>query len=293
MGNKIFFRILRLIVCAGLAWGAVAQTVETIPFRTLLKANANVPQNSLPASGVATIWVRVVRDSSGKTISASVDFSVQYSIRFAHGIRGLKLYRGLAAGAELVLDSKLVPYNVLSGGNWYFEFRALPLLPPQADRLLANPGAFTLSLETAEPGQLEAATTAALEGPLVVADSVVLLTRLEPTSAGAVGMPASGVGAVHLIATRDRRGQLTSAEILLDIDTDGLPGGSFIDSLQLFLDGGSSILVDRSSQFFAAPFPIQPDEAGRIRYRLEVAVAQASANLVTALLRAPDRKSVV
>ena len=296
LGSKIFLSIFRLLVCAGLIWSAVAQTVESIPFRALLKANNSVPQNSLPASGAVTIWVRVVRNSSGKTISASVDVSVQYSIRFPHGIRGLKVYRGMGATAgsspELVLDTKLVPYEVLSGGNGYFELRALRLLPPQADRLLASPGSFNLSLETAEAGQLEAKTDAALEGPLVAADQVVLLTRLEPTSSGVPGIAVTGIGAVHLIATRDRRGQLTSAEILLDIDTDGLPGGSSIDSLQLLLDGGTSILVDRSSQFFAAPFPIQPDDAGRIRYRLEVAVAQASANLVTALLRAPTTVSL-
>ncbi len=292
LGNKIFYRILRLMVCAGLTLSAVAQTVESIPFRALLQANNRVPQNSLPASGAVTIWVRVVRNSAGATISASVDLSVQYSIRFAHGIRGLKVYRGLATGAEWVLDTKLVPREVLSGGNWYFELRALPLLPAQADRLLASAGSFTLSLETAEAGQLEARTDAALEGPLMAADQAVLLTKLEPESSGAVGMAATGIGAVHLIATRDRRGQLTSAEILLDIDTDGLPGGSFINSLQLLFDGGTAILVDRSSQFFAAPFPIQPDDAGRIRYRLEVAVAQASANLITALLRAPTTVSL-
>ena len=296
MGNKFFLSIFRLIVCAGLALGAVGQTVESIPFRALLKANTSVPQNSLPASGTVTIWVRVVRNSSGKTISASVDVSVQYSIRFPHGIRGLKLYRGMGAGAgtgaELVLDTKLVPFEVLSGGNWYFEFRALPLLPAQADRLMASPGSFNLSLETAEAGQLEAKTDAALEGPLVAADQVVLLTRLEPAGSAVPGMAATGIGAVHLIATRDRRGRLTSAEILLDINADGLPGGSSINSLQLLLDGGTSILVDRHSQYFAARFPIQVDEAGRIRYRLEVEVAQASANIVTALLRAPTTVSL-
>ncbi len=293
-------------MCLGFTFNAVsqtvvAQTVETVPFRVRLTPNQGVPPSRLPADGTVTMWVRVVRDAAGKAVSASADLSVQYSITFAHGTRTLKLYRGTAPNlAELFVDTGVLPRDVLSGGTWYFERKALPLLPRQAELLLANPGTFylslELSLETGGQGQPESKPDGALEGPLVPADQVVLLARLagtNPVPPVPAGVAATGVGAVHLIACRDRRGQLTSAEVLLDIDSDGLPGDTLITSLQLLADSGDSIRVDRSSQYFETGFPVQTESNGRIRYRLEVQVNQTTANIVTAMLRAPATLSLI
>ena len=256
LGSKIFLSIFRLIVCAGLTLDAVAQTVESIPFRAILSPRNVVPPVALQASGIATIWLRVVRDASGAVASASVDLSVSYQFPGSVTITGLKLYRG-APGivGELALDTGLSASVDPSGRAGLHQRISLP--HSQLGNLLPNPRAIYVSLETAAlPG-------GALRGQIESPDQAILLTRLESTTS-----PSTGSGAIQLLATRDPRGRLTSAQLTFHISLPNVP----TSSLQL------------KWGVYALDVALLPTPFAD---RKELPINQANADLVTALLRSP------
>ena len=260
LGNKNFLSIARLLVCASLTMGAVAQTVESIPFRALLSPRNVVPPVTLQASGIATIWLRVVRDASGAVASASVDLSVSYQFPGSVTITGLKLYRGAPGTVgELALDTGLSASVDPSGRAGLHQRISLP--NSQLGNLLPNPRAIYVSLETAAlPG-------GALRGQIESPDQAILLTRLESTAS-----PSTGTGAIQLLATRDPRGRLTSAQLTFHISLPQLPEASLVTGVQLKWGAHALDLA-----LLPAPFAD----------RKELPINQANADLVTALLRSP------
>ena len=261
LGSKIFLSIFRLIVCAGLTLDAVAQTVESIPFRALLSPRNVVPPVALQASGIATIWLRVVRDASGAVASASVDLSVSYQFPGSVTITGLKLYRGAPGTVgELALDTGLSAAVDPSGRAGLHQRISLP--NSQLGNLLPNPRAIYVSLETAAlPG-------GALRGQIESPDQAILLTRLESTTS-----PSTGSGAIQLLATRDPRGRLTSAQLTFHISLPNVP----TSSLQL------------KWGVYALDVALLPTPFAD---RKELPINQANADLVTALLRSPAQVSL-
>ena len=269
MGNKIFLSIFRLFVGAGLTLGAVAQTVESIPFRALLSPRNVVPPVTLQASGIATGWLRVVRDATGTLASASLDLNVSYQFPGSVTITGLKFYRG-APGAvgELALDTGLTTGLTAtadpSGRAGLHQRVSIP--HSQLGNLMANPRAIFVSLETsAQPG-------GALRGQLETPDQAILLTRLESTTS-----PSTSTGAIQLLATRDPRGRLTSAQLTFHISLPKVPETSSATEVQL--KWGTHALD-------VALLP------GPFADRKELPINQANADLVTALLRSPAQVSL-
>ena len=74
----------------------LAQTAETIIYRTAMLPSNEVPPIDINASGAATIRAHVVRDASGQIVSGTVDFLVSYSFPTSVELTGLHIHRGAA-----------------------------------------------------------------------------------------------------------------------------------------------------------------------------------------------------
>ena len=265
MGNKIFLSICRLLICGGLTLGAVAQTVESIPFRALLSPRNVVPPVALQASGIATIWLRAVRDAGGTVASASLDLSVSYQFPGSVTITGLKFYRGAPGTVgELVLDTGLTSTTDPSGRAGLYQRISIPR--SQLGNLMANPRGIYVSVETG------ALSGGALRGQLESPDRAVLLTRLESTASS-----STSTGAIQLLATRDPRGRLTSAQLTVHSSLPNVPQTSLVTSMRL--QWGTNAL---DVTLLPPPFAD----------RKELPINQANADLVTALLRSPSQVSL-
>src|SRR4030088_1144578 len=79
-----------------LTGAAFAQTAETIPFRAVLLPGNEVPAVTVAAAGAGTVWLHVVRDASGKVVSASTDFNTSVSFPTAVTITGMHIHKGVA-----------------------------------------------------------------------------------------------------------------------------------------------------------------------------------------------------
>ena len=99
---------LASLLAAGTITSAIAQTVESIPFRVNMSPRNEVPAVDNPAvSGFATIWVHVVRDATGKITSGTVDFGVRYQFPDAITITGLHIHKGDAGtNGPVLIDTR-------------------------------------------------------------------------------------------------------------------------------------------------------------------------------------------
>ncbi|MBY0504708.1 MAG: CHRD domain-containing protein [Bryobacteraceae bacterium] len=194
----------------------------------MLAARNVVPPIASPLTGTATLWLRLTRDAQGTVTTASVDIDVRST---AINVTGLKLYQGPPnANGSLLVDL---------GGNRQASF--------PVTRLNAWQGPVYVTVATEQfPG-------GALRGQMEAADHAVLLARLSP-----------GLAAVHVLATRDPRGRLTSAELTFEAATAG---------------------------------PIRLEWQGRVfeestRLPFDVPMVIAATDIVAALLRAPAQVSL-
>ena len=206
---------------------APEMTVESIPFRAVLRPENEVPPVRIDASGVATVWLRLVRDSSGRIVSGSADFEVRYRFPAAQTFTGLHIHRDPAgANGPVTIDSGFaVQENAPAAGLLSLQGQILPgnaVALATASEMLTNPGGFYVNLHTREfPG-------GAIRGQLERAQMTVLLSQMNPTNEvpAVTGLNAAGLGAAILLYTVDARGVLTSASANLRVSYSGFPAGT-------------------------------------------------------------------
>src|SRR5947208_5374136 len=90
-----------------------ARSIETIPFRAVLSpANETPPIAGLSASGIGTVWLHVLRDDSGKVVSAITDFDTDVKFPGDVTITGMHIHKG-AAGVPgpVTIDSGIRAAN--------------------------------------------------------------------------------------------------------------------------------------------------------------------------------------
>src|SRR5258706_13836853 len=90
------------------AAGIYAQTVQSIPYRAVLLAtNEPTPVVDSKAKGIATIWLHLIRDSSGKVTSGTIDFIANYQFTIPETVILAHIHRGPAgdAGAVVIPDT--------------------------------------------------------------------------------------------------------------------------------------------------------------------------------------------
>src|SRR5438067_1074250 len=98
-------------LCIAMSASLVAQTSETIAFRAILSPANEVPAiTGLAASGMGTVLLHVVRDSSGKIVSASTDFNTTYQFPGEVTFTGMHIHKGNAG------DNGPVTINSTIGG---------------------------------------------------------------------------------------------------------------------------------------------------------------------------------
>jgi hypothetical protein len=113
-----------------------AQTVESIPYRAVLLAtNEPTPIVDATARGIATIWLHLIRDATGKVTSGTVDFNANFQFAIAETVTLAHIHRGLAGIAgPVVIGVPFTRFDQPSGAGSLpvrqFRFR----LPTQIAR---------------------------------------------------------------------------------------------------------------------------------------------------------------
>ncbi len=200
-------------------------TVESVPFRAILSPQNEVPALNVDASGVATVWLHVIKDASGQIVSGSADFVVNY--RFAAGVTltGLHIHRGAAGvNGPVTINSGLASTPDTTGRagvNLQGQIRADNAAAlSTANDMLTDPAGFYVNLHTTDfPGGV-------IRGQLERAQMKVLLGQMRPENeVPPVQNPdASAIGAVRLLYTTRPDGSLTTASATFDVSYTGISG---------------------------------------------------------------------
>lgn len=270
-----------------------AQTSETIPFRAVLLPSNEVPAININASGAATIWLHVVRDAQGRVVTASTDFNVTYQFPGEIRITGLHIHRGRAGengpvtidsgirGAEPVVDT--AGRGTINRQGFTAASNAAGL--ETVNGMLTDPAGFYANLHTTEnPGGV-------IRGQLQRAEMRVLMTELSPRNENpAIDSPASGVGSIIALATRDSNGTVTSGQVIFDANYTGFPEGTAFTGFHIH-DGEAGVngpvTINTGMQGGVNAVPANP-AGGNLHYEVEVPVANAAAlKTLNALYTAP------
>src|SRR5258708_11819156 len=86
---KKFVATLIMIICAS---ALLADTAETVYFRGKMSPDNETPAVPIKGSAAATLIAHIVRDSSGKIVSGSVDFNIDYVFPGAVTLTGLHIH---------------------------------------------------------------------------------------------------------------------------------------------------------------------------------------------------------
>ena len=202
---------------------ALADTTDTFTFRTLLSsANEVPPVTELDASGVATVWMHVVRDTGGNMTSGSVDFRVDYSFPGSVEITGLHIHNaeaGVNAGVVIPAPGISGTESIMDETGTGTIFRQMFVSSSNTTAfdamvaLLSQPDQFYVSLHTrVNPG-------GAIRGQLSAADVMVVRAAMSPANEvpPIEGLDADGSASVTVYATRDSAGTITSASVNFDV----------------------------------------------------------------------------
>ncbi len=267
--KRVFF-LCQVTLVLGTARCALPQSVTSAPFRAVLSGLPEVPVTAV-YNARATVWLRLVRDANSRVTAASVDLDLRYDFPLDARITSVKLFDGIPAdNGSVRLDFGPIPSR---DGN------ALHLkadVPAGQWGILASPRPMYLAVETAD------ISGPTVRGRLEAADWAILLSPLNPSDSTPAGGSQAGraLGAVHLLATRDLAGRLTSSEITVDADYEGLAASTQVVGARLTAGGGNEIAV-------ALAVRPAPAANGNFRLRLEVPPALSATNTVTAMLRNP------
>ena len=198
--TKAAFLFVGLLACAR------AQSVESIPIRARL--SSTIPGGT--ANGSVTIRLRVVRNAAGNIVDGSAVLALRYRFASAVTLTEVRILRGSGVAlAEGLSESDPTGQGGVS--------RTFPLNRAGVEALLL-PGRLALEVATSDSPE------GALRGPLEMADEAILLGQL-----GTGTPPRGGLATIRLMATRDPRGRLTSAEIRWRITA----GGPHVGSVRL------------------------------------------------------------
>src|SRR5262245_28914177 len=209
-----------LVFCATALF---ADTVETVYFRgIMLPANEN-PPTPIQGSSSALLVAHIVRDNSGKLISGTVDFNINYVFPGAVTLTGLHIHNG-AAGVNgpitIRTDLGAGPASIVSDNGIGSIAKPGQILPTDTAALdtingmLKDPGQYYVNIHTTDyPG-------GAMRAQLQRADVTVLMGVMSPANETPpiAGQNASGVSQAIVIATHNASGALTSGQVIFDIN---------------------------------------------------------------------------
>ncbi len=276
--KKIF--VCLALVAPALSIRLAAQTVESIPFRAVLRPENEVPPVRLDASGTATVWLHIVRDGSGRIVSGSADFDVNYRFPGVQTFTGLHIHRGAAGtNGPVTIDSALrTRENAPASGQLFFQGQILPenaAALATATDMLTNPAGFYVNLHTREfPG-------GAIRGQLERAQMRVLLSQMNPGNEvpAITGLNATGLGAAVLLYTTNPSGVLTSASVNLRTTYTGFPAGTRFTGFHIHRGVAGTngpVTIDSGIRGGDAAIAAPESGAGTLDFTTEVDVTNAA-----------------
>lgn len=276
------------------AAGLMAQTVETIPFRTvLLPSNEVPPVTGVNATGAGTVWVHVVRDASGNITSGSIDFQADVTFPGAVTINGFHIHRapagqsgdivistGLGAGNTVAIDASgkgqiLRQVQFGTGSNQ-------PGVDVVRD-LIANPQNFYLNIHTSDN------PAGVIRGQLVRADMIVLMGLMSTANENPpiANSNAAGVATVVLLRTRGDGGAVNSGYAIFNLNYTGFPADTTFTGFHIHTGGASvngPVVLNTGIGGGANAVAVGPSGSGTLHREFEVNIAStASLNALNAL----------
>ena len=291
MIRKIFG--LALFAAVVVVPSAIAQSVESIPFRVNMSTANEVPAiENLTASGFGTVWVRVMRDTAGKILSGTVDFGVRYQFPGEVTITGLHIHKGNAGtNGPVLIDSRI------SGGNPVTDAtgRGEILRPVEIsagstnvavlEDLIQNPSAYYLNLHTTtNPGGVIRAQMSRAErrvyGAMLTSENEV----------PAVDSQARGIGYSTILSSFNSNGELISSEVTFDLNYMGFTPGLNFTGMHFHtgfagINGPVTINTGLSA---AQNVMVGANGSGNLKYVVDVNVATpAAVNTILGIWKDP------
>ena len=267
-----------------MSMGLVAQTAETIAFRAILSPANEVPAiTGLAASGMGTVLLHVVRDSSGKVVSASTDFNASYQFPGEITFTGMHIHKGnagengpvtisstIGGGAASVNDPTGRGSLIRQGFTASTDAAGLDTV----NGMLANPSGFYLNVHTTvNPGGV-------IRGQLQRAEMQVLMGQMSPKNEiPAVDSGGSGIASVVVLATRDANGTLTSGLVTFDVNYTGFTDPTTFTGFHIHQGpaGINGPVTINSGINGAANAVTATPGGGNLHYDVEVAVGNPAA----------------
>ncbi len=227
-----------------------AQSVQSIPFRAVLLPSNEVPAATADtsATGSGTVWIHVVKDSSGNITSGSVDFSADYNFQVAVTITGMHIHQGTASVAgPVVVSSGLGGTNTIAvaapGTGSVFEQApfggAAAVSVATIQGILANPAGYYLNIHTTDNpggamrGQLMPATYTVRMGLLNTASELTTALLSPGVGSNAIDSEASGAVSIQVILAKDASGNPASAQVIFDADYANFASGTNIVGMHI------------------------------------------------------------
>ncbi|MDX2152515.1 MAG: CHRD domain-containing protein [Bryobacteraceae bacterium] len=274
--------ILFPLLCAAL----LAQSSQTIPFRALMSPRNEVPPIDSTATGIATVWVHVMRDSAGQIVSGSVDFDVSYTMPGATTFTGLHIHEAAAGvNGPVRIDTGITAASPVADetGRGRIQ-RQAQVLPTSATGvaalrgLLENPAGYYVNLHTTTN------TGGLIRGQLMPADWQVFAAQMSPANEvpPIAGLDASGIGTVQLLTTRDAQGRVNSASAVFEVQYRGFPEGTRLQGLHIHAGaaGANGGVTLDSGLGTANAITVPANGSGAVRLENEI---NLTANAVTTL----------
>jgi uncharacterized protein (TIGR03437 family) len=261
--------------------GLVAQTAETIAFRAILSPANEVPAITLGASGAGTVLLHVVRDSSGKVISATTDFTATYQFPGEVTFTGMHIHKGVAgengpvtinsgiSGTATVPDPTGRGTLIRQGFTASTDTAGLDTV----NGMLTNPAGFYFNVHTTvNPGGV-------IRGQLQRADMIVLMGLMSPANeVPPTDSAASGIASVIVLATRDSNGTLTSGLVTFDVNYTGFADPTTFTGFHIHqgpAGANGPVTINTGINGTTNPVTATPG-GGNLHYDVEVNIASAA-----------------
>jgi len=254
--------------CLFISGGAMAQTLQSIPFRANLSTANEVPPLDLVATGSATVWVHATRNASGVITEAYVDFNVDYNFPGPITITGLHVHRGIRGqNGPVVLNSGVGSSEPADATGKAGMVRQSMRLNSEAaisaiNDMIANPNNFYVNFHTAaDPG-------GAIRGQVLATTATTVMTQLSPANEvpPIVGLAASGFAAVTALTGRDTTGAVVSSEVTFDVAYTGFPAGTQFTGLHIHTGAAGVNGPVTINSTLAGPVDVASNGTGTLRF---------------------------
>ncbi|HEY1337247.1 MAG TPA: CHRD domain-containing protein [Bryobacteraceae bacterium] len=226
--------------------GLMADTAETIPFITLMQPGNETPAITDTSSGNVIIWVHVIRDSSGKITSGSVDFDVSTKFSSAVTVTGLHIHKAPAgtAGAIVIptdVNSSDKKIDIDATGRLRIQKQVqFPQTAPAVDiatvqDMIDNPQNYYANIHTTVN------PSGAMRGQLLKAEMKVVMGLMSPKNeVPPTPVTASGIASVTLLRAKDSGGNVVAADAVFNLDYTGFDTGTVFTGFHIH-NGGAGI----------------------------------------------------